>query len=98
MFIDAMSSDLGASTIVDVLVELANSLGMGVVAEGVENQDQLERLREKGVTSAQGYVFAPALPAKLFIDLAEGMLARRRTSDPAAAAVSRDDEDDAEAA
>lgn len=78
MFVDAMSNDLGASTIVDVLVELANSLGMGVVAEGVENQDQLERLREKGVTSAQGYVFAPALPAKLFIDLAEGMLNRRR--------------------
>lgn len=78
MFIDAMGSDLGASTIVDVLVELANSLGMGVVAEGVENQEQLERLREKGVTSAQGYVFAPALPAKLFVDLAEGMLSRRR--------------------
>ena len=79
MFIDAMGSDLGASTIVDVLVELANSLGMGVVAEGVENQEQLERLREKGVTSAQGYVFAPALPAKLFVDLAEGMLSRRQT-------------------
>ena len=84
MFIDAMGSDLGASTIVDVLVELANSLGMGVVAEGVENQEQLERLREKGVTSAQGYVFAPALPAKLFIDLAEGMLSRRRGSAAAA--------------
>ena len=98
MFIDAMSSDLGASTIVDVLVELANSLGMGVVAEGVENQDQLERLREKGVTSAQGYVFAPALPAKLFVDLAEGMLARRRTPEPATVAAASDDEDGAEAA
>ncbi|TBW39050.1 EAL domain-containing protein [Siculibacillus lacustris] len=74
MFVDAMGTDLGASTIVDVLVELANSLGMGVVAEGVETQEQLERLREKGVTSAQGYVFAPALPAKLFIDLAENIL------------------------
>ncbi len=92
MFIDAMSSDLGASTIVDVLVELANSLGMGVVAEGVENQDQLERLREKGVTSAQGYIFAPALPAKLFIDLAEGMLTTRRGGDYGR------DEDDVEAA
>lgn len=78
MFVDAMGSDLGASTIVDVLVELANSLDMGVVAEGVETQEQLERLREKGVTSAQGYVFAPALPAKLFIDLADGMLTTRR--------------------
>lgn len=78
MFVDVMSSDLGASTIVDVLVELANSLDMGVVAEGVETQEQLERLREKGVTSAQGYVFAPALPAKLFIDLADSMLTPRR--------------------
>lgn len=78
MFIDAMGADLGASTIVDVLVELANSLDMGVVAEGVETQEQLERLRAKGVTSAQGYVFAPALPAPLFIDLAESMLRPRR--------------------
>ncbi len=78
MFIDAMGADLGASTIVDVLVELANSLDMGVVAEGVETQEQLERLRAKGVTSAQGYVFAPALPAALFIDLAESMLRPRR--------------------
>ncbi len=81
MFVDAMSNDLGASTIVDVLVELANSLGMGVVAEGVETAEQLERLREKGVISAQGYVFAPALPAKLFIDLAEGMMSPRRRED-----------------
>lgn len=84
MFVDAMGTDLGASTIVDVLVELANSLGMGVVAEGVETQEQLERLRDKGVTSAQGYVFAPALPAKLFIELAESMLHPRRHEDAVA--------------
>lgn len=81
MFVDAMGADLGASTIVDVLVELANSLDMGVVAEGVETQEQLERLRAKGVTSAQGYVFAPALPADLFIDLAESMLKTRDDAD-----------------
>lgn len=87
MFIDAMGADLASSTIVDVLVELANSLDMGVVAEGVETQEQLERLRAKGVTSAQGYIFAPALPAPLFIDLAESMLHPRRMTpavDPAA--------------
>ena len=92
MFVDAMGSDLGASTIVDVLVELANSLGMGVVAEGVETQEQLERLREKGVTSAQGYVFAPALPAKLFVELAESMLHPRR-HEPAVATEADGDEE-----
>jgi sensor c-di-GMP phosphodiesterase-like protein len=74
MFIDAMGADLGASTIVDVLVELANSLGMGIVAEGVEREEQIEKLAEKGVTAAQGYVFAPPLPAKLFLELADALL------------------------
>jgi sensor c-di-GMP phosphodiesterase-like protein len=74
MFIDAMGADIGASTIVDVLIELANSLGMGIVAEGVEREDQIQRLREKGVTSAQGYIFAPPLPANLFIELAGALV------------------------
>lgn len=74
MFIDAMGADLGASTIIDVLVELANSLGMGIVAEGVEHEEQIEKLREKGVTAAQGYVFAPPLPAKLFLELAGALV------------------------
>ncbi|MDR3376607.1 MAG: EAL domain-containing protein [Ancalomicrobiaceae bacterium] len=74
MFIDAMGSDLGASTIIDVLVELANSLGMGVVAEGVEREEQIQRLRDKGITSAQGYIFAPPLPANLFVELAGALV------------------------
>ncbi len=74
MFVDAMGADIGASTIVDVLIELANSLGMGIVAEGVEREDQIQRLREKGVTSAQGYIFAPPLPANLFIELAGALV------------------------
>ena len=74
MFIDAMAADLGASTIIEVLVELANSLGMGIVAEGVEHEEQIQRLRDKGVTSAQGYIFAPPLPANLFIELAGALV------------------------
>ncbi|MCE1235717.1 MAG: EAL domain-containing protein [Hyphomicrobiales bacterium] len=100
MFVDAMGADLGASTIVDVLVELANSLDMGVVAEGVETQEQLERLRGKGVTSAQGYVFAPALPHKAFIDLAENMLHPSSEEDEAESETEADGEgadEDAEA-
>lgn len=74
MFVDAMGADIGSSTIVDVLIELANSLGMGIVAEGVEREDQIQRLREKGVTSAQGYIFAPPLPANLFLELAGALV------------------------
>jgi EAL domain-containing protein (putative c-di-GMP-specific phosphodiesterase class I) len=74
MFVDAMVGDLSAARIVDVLVELANSLGMGVVAEGIEHEEQIEKLREKGVTAAQGYIFAPPLPGPLFLDLVESLV------------------------
>lgn len=80
MFVDAMGADIGASTIVDVLIELANSLGMGIVAEGVEREDQIQRLREKGVTSAQGYIFAPPLPANLFVELAGALVGEAPSS------------------
>ena len=69
MFIDMLGTDHASSTIVDTLVELGGNLGMGIVAEGVENLQQIERLRELGVTAAQGYFFAPALPGDVFIEL-----------------------------
>jgi EAL domain-containing protein (putative c-di-GMP-specific phosphodiesterase class I) len=80
MFIDAMVADLSAARIVDVLVELANSLGMGVVAEGIEQEIQIEKLKEKGVTAAQGYIFAPPLPGPLFLDLVESLVGDGRYS------------------
>ncbi len=73
MFIDYLGTDDNSTTIVDTLVELADNLGMGIIAEGVENIEQIERLRALGVSAAQGYIFAPPLPAKLFIDLAEAL-------------------------
>lgn len=75
MFIDSLGMDASSATIVDTLVELASNLGMGIIAEGVENIDQIERLRELGVTAAQGYIFAPPLPAKLYIELANALMA-----------------------
>ncbi|MEP3277727.1 MAG: EAL domain-containing protein [Stappiaceae bacterium] len=75
MFIDSLGMDASSATIVDTLVELAGNLGMGIIAEGVENIDQIERLRELGVTAAQGYIFAPPLPAKLYVELANALMA-----------------------
>ncbi|MEP3048898.1 MAG: EAL domain-containing protein [Roseibium sp.] len=70
MFIDSISSDDNSTTIVDSMVELADNLGMGIIAEGVELEEQIERLLELGVTAAQGYFFAPAMPANEFIEFA----------------------------
>lgn len=71
MFIDSISSDDNSTTIVDSMVELADNLGMGIIAEGVEEEEQIDRLLELGVTAAQGYYFAQPMPAKEFIEFSE---------------------------
>jgi EAL domain-containing protein (putative c-di-GMP-specific phosphodiesterase class I) len=46
---------------------------MDVIAEGVENFEQVMHLRDLGVRSAQGYVFAPPLPGSAFLELVEAI-------------------------
>ena len=56
---DPRSARLSAS-----MVELAHALGAVAVAEGVEEPETLERLRELGCDQAQGYLFGRPLPAE----------------------------------
>lgn len=71
MFIDSLGSDDSSTTIVDSMVELADNLGMGIIAEGVEEEEQIDRLLELGVTAAQGYYFAKPMNAADYIAFAE---------------------------
>lgn len=73
MFIDSIGTDRNSSTIVETLVDLAHNMRMDVVAEGVENFEQVMHLREIGIRSAQGYVFAPPLPGSAFLKLVDAM-------------------------
>ena len=47
--------------LIATLVQLGRSLGLVTIAEGVEEENQLERLRELGCDRGQGYLFAPPL-------------------------------------
>jgi sensor c-di-GMP phosphodiesterase-like protein len=71
MFIDAIGTDRNSATIIETLIDLARNLRMEIVAEGVESFEQVVFLRELGIRAAQGYVFAPALPAASFLQLIE---------------------------
>jgi EAL domain-containing protein (putative c-di-GMP-specific phosphodiesterase class I) len=50
------------SEIVRAIVNLAQSLGMGVTAEGVETAEQMRAVRQLNCTSAQGFFFSEPLP------------------------------------
>ncbi len=60
-FVHRMIDDPDDRMIVRSTVELAHSLGLKVVAEGVESSDCLDALRGMGCDMAQGYYFSPAL-------------------------------------
>jgi EAL domain-containing protein (putative c-di-GMP-specific phosphodiesterase class I) len=48
-------------------IEIGHALGMAVIAEGVETEEQLQFLRDGGFDSAQGYLFTRPLPPKEFV-------------------------------
>lgn len=92
MFIDTIGDDDSSTTIVDSMVELADNLGMGIIAEGIEQQEQVDRLIELGVTAAQGYFFAPPMPARDYIKFSDELLEKEAQQ---SAIVDDDDEDEA---
>jgi diguanylate cyclase (GGDEF)-like protein len=62
-FVHAADGSLANPPIVSMVVALARSLGMLVVAEGVETAQQADQLRALGCTRAQGFYFAGAIAA-----------------------------------
>lgn len=55
--------------LVAAIVAMARVLGKKVVAEGVENEEQLIFLKELGCDEYQGYLYSPAVPANHFAEL-----------------------------
>ncbi|PLT35286.1 GGDEF domain-containing protein [Bacillus sp. V5-8f] len=62
-FIDDINRDLNGKRITSAVISLAHSLNMDVVAEGIENETQLNYLYDKCCDEGQGYYFNKPLPA-----------------------------------
>lgn len=60
-FTASIATDHSHSVITQAMIQLAHHLGARIVAEGVEDEEQLRVLREWGCDLAQGYLFSPPL-------------------------------------
>ncbi|PZO37392.1 MAG: GGDEF domain-containing response regulator [Pseudanabaena frigida] len=65
-FIQDIITDRHDATISLAIIDLAHSLSLHVVAEGVETSEQANFLKEHGCDQMQGYFFSPPLPASEF--------------------------------
>ena len=63
-FVAGLGKSIDDAAIVRALIGLGSSLGMDTVAEGIETKEQAAFVRTYGCTTAQGYLFGAACPAK----------------------------------
>jgi diguanylate cyclase (GGDEF)-like protein/PAS domain S-box-containing protein len=66
-FIASMTTSERSSTLIHTLVQLGKSLGLDTVAEGIEEREQLEQLRDEECDTGQGYLYAKPLSPDDFI-------------------------------
>jgi len=64
VFVKSLGTDGNASAIIQAIVRLGHALGLKVLAEGVESDEQRVLLRLAGCDELQGFLFAEARPAE----------------------------------
>ena len=65
-FIQSIEDTENAKTIIDFIIGLAKWMKLPVIAEGVENQEQLGILKAMDCDYVQGYLFAKPMPEEEF--------------------------------
>ena len=83
-FVKDLHHDTDAAAICAAILAMSDKLGLNVVAEGVELEEQLEFLRRHGCQQIQGFLYSPALPPAQFEELL-----RKGKSSPLAGQVER---------
>lgn len=66
-FIDTIGRDTATSSVTPHIIEMAKTLGLFTVAEGIETKEQADHLQALGVDFGQGWFYAKPMPAEDFI-------------------------------
>lgn len=67
--IDFITDDKRSSAVVQAIIAMARGLGVKVIAEGVEDNEQLRHLQALGCDQVQGYIFSRPLPEDQLLEL-----------------------------
>jgi EAL domain-containing protein (putative c-di-GMP-specific phosphodiesterase class I) len=67
-FVSSLPGDEGDAAITSAAISLGQAFGLKVIAEGVEDQSQLDYLRREGCGQAQGYFMSRPVPADVFAE------------------------------
>jgi sensor c-di-GMP phosphodiesterase-like protein len=76
-FIEAIGTAAPISQVVSHIIAMARSMGLRMIAEGIESQAQADFLRERGVEFAQGFLFGRPMP---FAELVRHFNAREQAA------------------
>ncbi len=68
-FVDTIGQEAASSTVAPHIIAMARSLGLQVVAEGIEDRAQADFLRDQGVDYGQGWLFGRPVPAVELVQL-----------------------------
>ncbi len=68
-FIDNVDTDANTAALTRAIINMARSLNIKVIAEGVETKAQLDFLREHGCDEIQGYYFSPPVDTAKMTDI-----------------------------
>jgi PAS domain S-box-containing protein len=74
-FVSVVDLDDAGAAIVDTIIVMAHTLGMTVVAEGVETLDQERYLQHRACDGAQGFRYGPGVPVERFAAMARSVVA-----------------------
>jgi diguanylate cyclase (GGDEF)-like protein len=68
-FIKAVRNSANDRTLVTTILRMAESLSFQTVAEGIESEEDFQFVREHGASTAQGFLFSPAVPYQDYLVL-----------------------------